>query len=318
MDITIHSCPSCELRFVQLVELLSHLETDHPHEPPPAPPKKAGKLTVPVDPDRPLPVAIDIAAHLASQADLEIDLVASPGLASFEPTEAFLRERARLLRMRDHATVSWHVLPVEQPAVAINQHALESGTDLICLSTRASHGPRHFLFGSVAEAVVLGAELPVLMVGPHVERASGPFTTVIACLDGSPEADAALQVADRLRRQIGAELVLVEVVPPGLDLPGDTRESAVLVRAAHRVDGAPVDFEVLHSTDAGAALAAFADEHPDAIVVTGTHNRGGIRFTLGESVARDVVGRSRRPVLIIPPAADPDRFLAGHLESAET
>src|SRR5690242_8498730 len=45
----------------------------------------------------------------------------------------------------------------------------EHGIDLIIMGTHGRQGLKHFLMGSVAEAIFRSATCPVLTVGPHVE-----------------------------------------------------------------------------------------------------------------------------------------------------
>ena len=306
------ACPSCHLRFLQLAEVIAHLEADHPHRTSDSEGGPTGRVTVPLDPDRSVPAALAVAEAVARQVGLEVDLVAVPGLAGRDLTGTFLRERARSLRPDRTDFVRWHTLDGDRPADAVNRHAAATGADLLCLSTRSSHGPRHLLFGSVAEAVLLGADRPVLLVGPAVTAAAA-VRHVVAAVDGSPEASRALVVADRLRKVAGADLHLIGVVPSGGDVPDDVREAGVLLRAASSLESEPSGWDVLHADDPAEAIAGYANQRDDVIVVTGTHNRGGFHHVLRDGVARAVVGASRHPVLVVPPAADPAGFLAGRL-----
>ena len=66
---TIHQCPQCELRFAHRTELDDHRRADHDPElrdDVPAP-KPAG-IVVPVDPFRPLTMAVSVATVFARQA----------------------------------------------------------------------------------------------------------------------------------------------------------------------------------------------------------------------------------------------------------
>lgn len=307
---TIHTCPRCHLRFGLLAELRDHFEEEHPVastdeqvEPPPV-----GRLTVPLDPDGASPIAVAVATQLAGQLDFAVDLVAAPGLGLHAGATAHLQARARELRVAGTDTATWEVLESDRPAVAILDHVASTGADALCLATRSSHGLGHLLFGSVAEAVVLGAEVPALLVGPRTTAPAGPYRRVIACVDGSPPAATALAVAQRVQRAIGAELLLVEVVEPGVAVPADVYEAAELVRIAHALDPEPDGYEVLHGRHPAAAIIEYADRLDDAIVVTGTHGRHGLRSLLVGSVARGVVGGSRHPTLVVPPAASAESF----------
>ena len=62
--------------------------------------------------------------------------------------------------------VSTRVIIDRQPAVAILEHARLEGMDLIALSTRGRGGLGRVLVGSVADKVLRGAEIPVLIYRP--------------------------------------------------------------------------------------------------------------------------------------------------------
>jgi nucleotide-binding universal stress UspA family protein/predicted transcriptional regulator len=64
-----------------------------------------------------------------------------------------------------------------QPAAEILAAARETEASLIVLSTHGRTGPRRWLLGSVADAVVRGADTPVLLVSARalVARAQSPF-----------------------------------------------------------------------------------------------------------------------------------------------
>lgn len=56
----------------------------------------------------------------------------------------------------------------QSPADAICQHAIDSGADMIVLSTHGRTGLAHMLIGSVAERVVRHASVPVLTLRSKV------------------------------------------------------------------------------------------------------------------------------------------------------
>ena len=78
--------------------------------------------------------------------------------------EAYLEEVARPLAERGFDV---QTLVVEgEPAEAIRGAAAESGADLIVMGSHGHSQVRHFLLGSVTEAVIRGSEIPVLVVRP--------------------------------------------------------------------------------------------------------------------------------------------------------
>lgn len=85
--------------------------------------------------------------------------------------ETYLDEVAGPLRAQ-----GFHVqtLVVEgEPAEAIRDAAAESGAELIVMGSHGHSQVRHFLLGSVTEAVIRGSEIPVLVVRPRPGEHAG-------------------------------------------------------------------------------------------------------------------------------------------------
>lgn len=79
--------------------------------------------------------------------------------------ETYLDEVARSLATRG---LEVRTLVVEgEPAEAIRDAAAESGADLIVMGSHGHSQVRHFLLGSVTEAVIRGSGIPVLVVRPN-------------------------------------------------------------------------------------------------------------------------------------------------------
>ena len=82
-----------------------------------------------------------------------------------EQAENYLEEIAARLRVRK-LTVRTHVATEEQPAVGILQEAQKADADLIALATHGRRGLSRLFLGSVADKVVRGGRLPVLLLRP--------------------------------------------------------------------------------------------------------------------------------------------------------
>ena len=82
-----------------------------------------------------------------------------------EQAENYLEEIAARLRARK-LTVRTHVATEEQPAVGILQEAQKADADLIALATHGRRGLSRLFLGSVADKVVRGGRLPVLLLRP--------------------------------------------------------------------------------------------------------------------------------------------------------
>src|SRR3972149_224117 len=105
--------------------------------------------------------------------------------------------------------------PLSETAVP---YAVELASDL---GVRASHGRRGAAErrrGSVADKVLRGSSVPVLVVGPAVLQnpPTGPVgvRSLVLPLDGSRESESAVGGAVEIARAMGAQITLLRVVPP--------------------------------------------------------------------------------------------------------
>jgi nucleotide-binding universal stress UspA family protein len=302
---TVHQCPCCELRFANRNELDDHLRTDHltvaADDVPGPPPVVAGTVAVPIDPTRTQTLAIPIAATLARQAGMGIEIVAAP--PRWLPT-ANLARCAREARSAGVPRVQSEVLaPTDDPAAAVVDHIGRAGPTLVCMATSGRSPTGELVLGSVSAAVVRSSPAPVLLVGPGVRAVGQRVERLVACLDGSEVAERALPVAAELAQRLTAELVLIQVAPDGLSAGRHLAGLANLHDAAQGLPGPPPLFDVLHDRHPVAAIAAYGGDRGDTLIVMATHGRSGLRGVLMGSVARGVTHVARCPVLVVPPRA---------------
>lgn len=194
---------------------------------------------------------------------------------------------------------------------AAEDHLLEleqtTASDLVVLHTKGRVGAIRLLLGSITDAFISRGCCPVLTArGPTVLPAQpGP---VLAPLDGSATAEAALGMAAHLAGVLNTGLHLLRVVEPGdapigAGAPGET--DLALVNAQLYLDRIATeygDLVVRTGVQAGAPadviVRAAAEAHA-SLVVMGTHGRTGwTRARLG-SVADQVVRRAGEPVLLV-------------------
>jgi nucleotide-binding universal stress UspA family protein len=139
---------------------------------------------------------------------------------------------------------------------------------------------------------------------------------VLVAFDGTPGALAALEVAARLVREASGELYALHVLNPLTDaadvVAPSTAQAMTEVRARARrqleaavqqagAAGAEVLVEELErGQDAGHHLVAAADERQVDMIVLSSRRAAGLRGLLG-SVAQEVLGLSKRPVLVVKP-----------------
>jgi nucleotide-binding universal stress UspA family protein len=93
--------------------------------------------------------------------------------------------------------------------------ATARGADLIVMSTHRRSGVGRLLHGSVADAVIRFARVPVILIPPNVSVV-WPIDRpprILVSLDGSQLSEAVLAPAVELATQLDAELLLANVAP---------------------------------------------------------------------------------------------------------
>ena len=282
-----------------------------------------GTILVPLDGsplgERALPYATAIAK--AAGAHLRLVRVA-PAAAPSGAAEYLRRVAAALSRPPVSPTVSTAALAGD-PATEILAEARRTGAGLVALSTHGRSGLGRWLYGSVADAVLRRAGVPVLLVPaacPPAWRPEGAWRVLIA-LDGSPFAAAALGPGADLAEALCVETLLLRVVPPptvALDLPGlpgghraGERAAAALGEASGYVDAVADGLrrrgraaEGLVATGPPAAtIAAVARGRGAGVIAMATHGRGGAARTVLGSVATATVRAATVPLLLVRPVA---------------
>ncbi len=115
--------------------------------------------------------------------------------------------------------------------------------------------------------------------------------TVLAGIDGSPTSRAVLDVAKEVARVLDADLDVLHVVEEG----------------AHPVEveilGAETPLRLLTGEASSVLVAEAAAEHVAAIVVGSC---GAVRAPAPGHVSLDVIGKVRKPVVVVPPSTDVD------------
>ena len=193
-----------------------------------------------------------------------------------------------------------------KPAEEILAYAKEKEVDLIALSTHGRTGVRRILAGSVAEAVLRGAEAPLLVCRPGTVQPE--WKRILVALDGSPRAEEVLEEIVPLARKLGLGVHLAKVALPVVSGAG-VGEFPIVIPAedpmpylnevAKRlqmqgVDARPVAlegraaFEILrHAAETGANLVAMT-----------THGRTGVARVLLGSIAEEILRHAPCPVLV--------------------
>lgn len=301
------------------------------------------RILVPVDGASFSEHALEWALELAHHADATIDLasvnVLPPSvilgdLASASRWEhtardhsaAYLDELAEAIGRRDDVRIETTLLRDTSAANALARHCRQRSVDLVVMTTHGRRGVARAWLGSVAEALVRELPVPALLVRPEPgappprrARRDRMFRRVLVAMDGSRNAECALEFANLMAGMSGARLDLLRVVDstaltPVSDVPPATQVVAAAIEneritaaeylARHSVAlqrrGSIVAPRVEVAPDAAGTILGVAAEAASDLIVVGTQGRRGLRRVLLGSVAEEVVRSTTLPVLVVP------------------
>ena len=205
-------------------------------------------------------------------------------------------------------------------APAIAERAAKVGADLIVMGSHGRTGASRLWLGSVADAVIRSAPIPVLMVRNPAAGTAVPssFERVLVPLDGSELAELALPHAMAFAKMSNAHVHLLRIEERAEDLRvsvwalAESERDDVqlrLERADRYLDSvvaelasASVSKEARAARRIGEALAQVAVDRETDLIVMATHGRGASRMLIG-SVADKVIRGTQCSVLLLLAAA---------------
>jgi len=251
------------------------------------------------------PVGLDEDLRAREQSYLEAQLQSLTGKGSPAATSAYLEG---------------------SPGDALVAEASRIGADLFVMAAHGRGALGRLWLGSVTDYVIRHADAPVLVVHPADDgKASAeptPMRRFLVPLDLSAESEHILETVAELAVLFQSAVTLLHVVEPYFDLvdPATPYPLAVdhrltagrleeanrrLARASEplRDAGIVVEIRVVESPSAAAAILEVLEGDEADLVAMTTHGTGGMRRMLLGSVADKVIRGSRKPTLVIRPAA---------------
>ncbi len=290
-------------------------------------------ILVPLDGSALSERALPIAAALAQASAARISLLQAVTAPVYAPMPIYMRGDRAVFEHRAAAAAANYLRGIRQQLhdcgvkdVTISTPVAGATTaiiaaahddyDLIVMSTHGRTGLARTVLGSVADAVVRSSHLPVLLVTDHQQIPQAldqpiNFERILVPLDGSIQAAQALPLAATLAQAVGAEMLLLYVMPEGVaasaipatphpQAPYQTLIPQALNRAALSGLANMVNYDIIEASGVpGEAIVAAAREHHCRLIVMTTHGRVGLsRIQLG-SVAEDVLKESQVPVLLL-------------------
>jgi nucleotide-binding universal stress UspA family protein len=216
-----------------------------------------------------------------------------------------------------------HTEEVSNVARSIASHADELGPDLIILCSHGVGGLRDFLVGSIAQQVIVLGETPVLLIHPPSEASKEPYQVkqILIPVDGDPEHEQVLPLANEFARMFQASAHLLMVVPTMGTLKGKNAATGKLLPVAMaamldlseqdaqgylsrladtlKAEGISVAIEVARG-DPAAEIAENANRIKAGLIILATHGKRGQGAFWAGSVAPKVCSLTRVPLLLMP------------------
>jgi len=242
----------------------------------------------------------------------------------------YIHDKAEQLSSARDMTVG-HALRRGDVADQICARAAEVGADMIVMGTHGRTGLARMIVGSVADAVVRRAMIPVLLLRSNGGASSArrlplPFRRILVPIDDSLQSRVIFDAVAAVAERGVTELVLLRVVAPVPSVmdatfpygyasgPPDEIATRYIVSAAdHELTGAAVDLgertrcdvdpHVIVARHPAPAIVGFAKQYGADMIAMTTHGRGASRLVVG-SVAGRVLRDAGLPVLVVRPRAN--------------
>jgi len=293
------------------------------------------RILVPLDGSPLSETAVPFAKALATETGCELSLLSVWEVLP-EELETVGEAHARVLRdqgMRYFRTYLTNIAAALEdcivscevraghPAFEIMLAAAELDADFVVMASHGRRGATERRRGSVADKVLRGSSVPVLVVGPAILQnpPTGPVgvRSLVLPLDGSRESESAVGVAVEMARSMGAQITLLRVVPPlvsGLDigmpeaLPPELDRHMVKSARSYLKQFRTAHPDVITSVvvergPPAKAIVEFVNQiRPDLVVMASRSRYSTGKWALG-SVADDVI-EGPVPVVIVHPAAE--------------
>jgi nucleotide-binding universal stress UspA family protein len=205
------------------------------------------------------------------------------------------------------------------PVETIVEYAANEGFDLIVMGTRGMGGFKRAALGSVSSAVTSHAPCSTLVVR-QAKATKETIRRILVAVDGSENAQRALEAAVDMAKRLKAVLLIAHVVfvpalswtlgLPGVVVPADKIEDdaekagrqllAKAVKFAKEAGIANPQEEILTKLASPAmGIVELAEKGDADLVVVGTKGLGGFKRLLIGSVANSVLHYAERSVLVV-------------------
>ncbi len=276
------------------------------------------KILVPTDFSKPAQIAVDVAADIAKRANSELILLhiieeATGGSFNIEG-EVASREQDwedKIFNMRliergkkqmeklVEATKQNGVKVSSELRLGVPFHGMRTiitdhKVDLVVMGTAGQTKLEESIIGSNTEKVVRHANCPVLTV--HKKPGKSDFKNIVYATAMSKEEEVFSRIIRRTQQLYDSTVHLVRINTPG-NFQRDAVVKKYMQDFAKKLQLKNFTINVFNDLTEEEGIVYFADSINADLIAMATHGRTGFAHVLAGSIAEDVVGHSKRPVL---------------------
>ncbi len=185
-------------------------------------------------------------------------------------------------------------LRVGNPFHGMRTIITEHKVDLVVMGTSGRSKTESMLIGTNTERVVRHAKCPVLTV--HEKPASSNFKNIVYATAMAKDEEVFSRIVKRAQTLYNSTLHLVRVNTPG-DFQQDHIVKAYMEKFAKKLQLKNYTINVYNDLTAEEGIIRFSDSVNADMIAMATHGRTGFAHVIAGSVAEDVLGQAKRPVL---------------------
>jgi nucleotide-binding universal stress UspA family protein len=274
------------------------------------------KILVPTDFSKQANIATDVAADIARRSGAELVLLhvveeVTGGSFNVEGEVASKDFEDRLFnyRMLDKSRKQLEkavldpsirdvradgVLRVGNPFHGIRTLLSENKFDLVVMGTAGHTKIEEMLIGTNTEKIVRLSKAPVLTI--HKKPATSNFKDIVYATTMAKDEEVFSRIVRRTQQLYNSNIHLVRINTPA-DFQRDYVVKDYMSRFAKQLGLKNYTISVYNDLNVEEGIIRFADTINADLIAMATHGRTGFAHVLAGSVAEDVVGHAKRPVL---------------------
>jgi nucleotide-binding universal stress UspA family protein len=274
------------------------------------------KILVPVDYSKTSTTAFDVAFDIAKKSGAEIiamNVVEEVTTESYRVTgewhkadwedriftfELLKKSKAQLEKLVKDPKYAEVKVTGEQrvgnPYHGITTIVTEKKVDLIVMGTRGHTKLEEMVIGTNTEKVVRHARCPVLTV--QKKPATTNFKNIVYATSMSPEEEVFSRFVKKTQQMYDSTIHLVKINTPS-NFQRDVTVKNAMEKFAKKLGLKNYTLNIFNDISEEMGVIYFGESIDADLIAMATHGRTGFAHVMAGSIAEDVVGHSKRPVL---------------------